>query len=226
MSFDLKTVAGMIDHTCLKADATSSEIEKLCREALEYRFHSVCVNGAWVSFCASLLRGSSVKVAAVAGFPLGAGMSKVKAFEAEAAAAAGAAEIDMVMNIGSLLEGRHDDVRSDISAVVEAVRGAAIVKVILETGCLNDEQIRNACELAVSAGAHFVKTSTGFGPGGANERHVAMMRASVPPEVGVKASGGIRDAAAAIRMAEAGATRIGTSSGVAIMTGGTAKGMY
>ena len=217
MSFDVKRIAAMIDHTCLKADATSRDIDRLCREALRFGFCCVCVNGAWVAHCAAELRGSAVKVASTAGFPLGAGLTRAKAFEAEAAAAAGAAEIDMVMSVGRFLEEKYGDVRRDIAEVVEAVRGGAIVKVILETGYLNEEQIRAACEIAASAGAHFVKTSTGFGPGGASARHVALMRAAVPPSVGVKAAGGIRTFADAVRMAEAGASRIGTSAGAAIM---------
>lgn len=222
MSFDVKHIEKYIDHTYLKPDATTKEIEKLCREATEYGFYSVCVNGFWVPYCVEQLKGSESKIAAVVGFPLGAMASKAKAFEAELAAGQGADEIDMVLPIGLLLEGRYGDVRSDIRDVVEAVRGKAIVKVIFETGFLSDEQKRTACKLSEEAGAHFVKTSTGFGPGGATAQDVELMRASVSPHVGVKASGGVRDYETAVRMITAGANRLGTSSGVSIVTGGGA----
>ena len=227
MSFEVKNIEKYIDHTFLKADATTAAIEKLCDEARTHGFYSVCVNGAWVSSCAKRLEGSGVKVAAVVGFPLGAGSAAAKAFEASTAAADGAEEIDMVLSIGALLEGRYDDVRADIKAVVDAVKGKAIVKVIFETGFLTDEQIKIACVLSEEAGAHFVKTSTGFGPGGATVEHIELMRASVSPSVGVKASGGVRDYDAAVKMILAGASRLGTSSGVAIVTGGSgAAGTY
>ncbi|KIL38287.1 deoxyribose-phosphate aldolase [Gordoniibacillus kamchatkensis] len=216
---DPKQLASYIDHTLLKADAGRAAIEKLCAEAKQYAFYSVCVNGQWVPLCKELLAGSNVKVAVVAGFPLGAGRSEAKAFEAAAAAKDGAAEIDMVLAIGSLLERDYATVKRDIAQVVDAVRGAAIVKVILETGYLDGELIAAACKLSEEAGAHFVKTSTGFGPGGATVEHVRLMRASVSPQIGVKASGGVRDAQAALEMIEAGANRLGTSSGVAIMNG-------
>jgi deoxyribose-phosphate aldolase len=216
---DVKRLASYIDHTLLKPDAGRAAIEKLCGEAKRYGFYSVCVNGQWVPLCKELLAGTNVKVAAVAGFPLGAGRSEAKAFEAAKAAEDGAAEIDMVLPVGSLLEKDYDRVRRDIAQVVDAVRGAAIVKVIMETGFLNDELIAAACKLSEEAGAHFVKTSTGFGPGGATVEHVRLMRASVSPAIGVKASGGIRDVQAALAMIEAGANRLGTSSGVAIMSG-------
>lgn len=225
-SFEVKHVEKYIDHTYLKPDATTKEIAKLCAEAKEHGFYSVCVNGAWVPFCVHALEGTPVKVAAVVGFPLGAGSSASKAFEAAEAAKAGAAEIDMVLNIGWLLEGRQNDVRADIKAVVDAVKGQALVKVIFETGYLSQEQKRQACVLSEEAGAHFVKTSTGFGPGGATAEDIELMRASVSRAVGVKASGGVRDYETAVKMILAGANRLGTSSGVAIVTGGSASGSY
>jgi deoxyribose-phosphate aldolase len=214
-----RELARMIDHTLLKPDADAAAIDRLCAEALAHGFYSVCVNGMWVARCRERLAGSPVKVSAVCGFPLGATHTRVKAYEAARAVEDGAAEIDMVLPVGALLAGDAAAVRADIRGVVDAVQGQALVKVILETGYLNDAQIRLACRLAAEAGAHFVKTSTGFGPGGATVEHVRLMRASVPEAMGVKASGGVRDAAAALRMIEAGATRIGTSSGVAIVTG-------
>ncbi|HZG57394.1 deoxyribose-phosphate aldolase [Paenibacillus sp.] len=226
MSFEVKHIEKYIDHTYLKADATTKDIDKLCEEAKTHGFYSVCVNGAWAGHCAKSLAGTGVKVAAVVGFPLGAMASEAKAFEAELAAKAGAEEIDMVLAVGWLLEGRYDDVRADIRAVVEAVKGRAAVKVIFETGFLTAEQIKIACVLSEEAGAHFVKTSTGFGPGGATVEHIELMRASVSPSVGVKASGGVRDYDAAVKMIVAGANRLGTSSGVAIVTGSASSGTY
>jgi deoxyribose-phosphate aldolase len=219
MSFDVAHIEKYIDHTYLKPDAQTSHIEKLCAEARQYGFYSVCVNGGWVPYCVQALEGSSVLVAAVVGFPLGAGASAAKAFEASAAANQGAKEIDMVLSVGWLLEGHHGEVRGDIKEVVDAVRGQAIVKVIFETGLLDQEQKRIACVLSEEAGAHFVKTSTGFGPGGATVEDVELMRKSVSPAVGVKASGGVRDYETAVRMIVAGASRLGTSSGVAIVNG-------
>lgn len=215
-----------IDHTYLKPDATQARMEALCAEARQHGFYSVCVNGAWVPFCVGALRDTSVKVAAVVGFPLGANRSAVKAFEAAEAAKQGAEEIDMVLPVGWMLEGNYDGVRADIAEVVEAVRGQAIVKVILETGYLNQEQKRIACTVSEEAGAHFVKTSTGFGPGGATVEDIALMRSAVSAAIGVKASGGIRDAETARQMISAGATRLGTSSGVAIVTGSAGGGSY
>lgn len=210
-------LAQMIDHTLLKPQAGKADIERLCDEAMEHGFYSVCVNGMWVPWCRERLRSSGVRISAVCGFPLGAASSVVKACEAEQAVRDGAHEIDMVLPVGALLDGDEDLVRGDIRAVVQAVGDKAAVKVILETGFLNGDQIRLACRLAAEAGAHYVKTSTGFGPGGATVEHVRLMRASVPAAMGVKASGGIRDLAGALAMIEAGATRIGTSSGTAIM---------
>ncbi|MED4608418.1 deoxyribose-phosphate aldolase, partial [Paenibacillus validus] len=218
-AFDVSKLPGYIDHTLLKADADEQAIRKICEEARQYRFYSVCVNGTWVPLCRELLQGSGVKISVVCGFPLGAMESSVKALEAAKAAEQGAAEIDMVLQIGRLKQGDYAAVREDIRAVVRAVEGQAIVKVIFETGALNEEQKKTACQLSVEAGAHYVKTSTGFGQGGATVEDIALMRSSVPDSIGVKASGGIRDLETAVRMIEAGATRLGTSSGVALMQG-------
>ncbi|WP_166238369.1 deoxyribose-phosphate aldolase [Paenibacillus turpanensis] len=223
---DKTQLAKYIDHTYLKPEATSADIAKLCDEAKEYSFFSVCVNSAWVPFCRERLEGTGVKIAAVAGFPLGAGAAAAKAFEAAEAAEQGAVEIDMVLAIGKLLEGDYAAVGADIRKVVDAVRGRAIVKVIFETGFLNDEQKKAACRLSEEAGAHYVKTSTGFGPGGAKVEDIRLMRASVSQNIGVKASGGVRDFETAMQMIEAGATRIGTSSGIAIVTGAKGEGGY
>ncbi|MEF3311670.1 deoxyribose-phosphate aldolase [Paenibacillus sp. GYB004] len=225
-SFDITKLPAYIDHTLLKADATAEAIGKLCDEAKQYGFYSVCVNGMWVPAASKALAGSGVRVSAVVGFPLGASLTGVKAYEAARVAEHGAADIDMVLAVGALLAGDEDYVREDIRAVVEAVRGQAIVKVILETGYLNEDQKRTACRLAEEAGAHFVKTSTGFGPGGATVEDVALMRAAVSPNVQVKASGGVRDLAAALSMIRAGATRLGTSSGVVIMNGAAGSSGY
>ncbi|PWV98374.1 deoxyribose-phosphate aldolase [Paenibacillus cellulosilyticus] len=213
-----KNIARFIDHTLLKPGATTEEIDRLCQEAMEHHFYSVCVNGSWVSYCTEKLAGTDVAVSAVVGFPLGAMSTKVKVFEAAEAVEDGAAEIDMVLPIGALLEGRYGFVANDIGAVVRAVEGSAIVKVIFETGMLNDEQKSEACRVAEAAGAHYVKTSTGFGVGGATEADIRLMRKSVTPGIGVKASGGIRSRETALVMLNAGATRLGTSAGVAIVT--------
>jgi deoxyribose-phosphate aldolase len=210
-------LATYIDHTLLKPDAVDSAIDQLCAEAKQYAFHSVCVNGYWVTRCVSSLAGSTVRVAAVVGFPLGAGASTVKAYEASHAVHDGATEIDMVLPIGLLIRGEEQLVYQDIFDVVQAVREQAIVKVILETVYLTDAQKKRACILAEQAGAQFVKTSTGFGPGGATVSDIQLMRDTVSAHIGVKASGGVRDRATALQMIEAGATRIGTSSGVAII---------
>ena len=213
------TLEKYIDHTLLKPEATEADIARLCEEALTYGFHSVCVNGVWVDYCRERLAGSPVNISAVVGFPLGANDPRVKAHEAAAAVEDGASEIDMVLSVGHVLQGRFGFVAGDIAGVVRAVEGQAIVKVILETGLLDDTQIAEACRVAEAAGAHYVKTSTGFGPGGATEAHVRLMRASVSPTIGVKASGGIRDGRTARRMLAAGANRLGTSAGVAILSG-------
>nr|WP_028549209.1 deoxyribose-phosphate aldolase [Paenibacillus sp. UNC451MF] len=216
---DARKLPSYIDHTLLKADANETSVQKLCVEALNYGFYSVCVNGVWVPYCKNTLSGSQVRISVVCGFPLGANDSAVKAYEAAKAAEAGANEIDMVLQIGQLMEGKEDAVRDDIRAVVKAVEGQAIVKVIFETGFLNVEQKTAACRLSEEAGAHYVKTSTGFGPGGATVEDIRLMRSKVSPSIGVKASGGVRDLQTALNMIEAGATRLGTSSGVAIMNG-------
>lgn len=226
LSPDAATLAQFIDHTLLKPEAGRKDIERLCEEALRHRFYSVCVNSVWVPVCREALAGSGVRISAVCGFPLGAQSSKAKAFEAKQAADEGATEIDMVLQIGRLRDGDLDAVRRDIGEVTEAVRGRAIVKVIIETALLTDEQKVLACRLAEEAGAHFVKTSTGFGPGGATEDDVRLMRGSVSPHIGVKASGGIRDLDAALRMIAAGASRLGTSAGVAIMNELAADGGF
>lgn len=219
-------LASFIDHTLLKADANGAAIAKLCGEAAQHGFYSVCVNGVWVPEAKKLLQGTNVKISVVAGFPLGAGAPEAKAFEAAKAVEQGADEIDMVLQIGQLLEGRYAEVEEDIRKVVKAVEGGAIVKVIFETGFLNDEQKVTACKLSEQAGAHYVKTSTGFGPGGATVEDIRLMRASVSGHIGVKASGGVRDMGTARQMIEAGATRLGTSSGVAIVSGLAGEGGY
>lgn len=216
VDFD-RDLARMIDHTLLKPDATREQIQTLCQEALTYQFASVCVNPHWVPLAAELLKGSSVKVCTVIGFPLGATSTAAKAFEAADAIAHGAREVDMVLNIGALKSGDLDAVQQDIAVVVEAARGKALVKVILETGLLTREEKITACRLAKAAGADFVKTSTGFGHGGATVEDVALMRETVGPDMGVKASGGVRDEATARAMIRAGATRIGASAGVSIV---------
>lgn len=208
----------MIDHTLLKPDATREDVCRICAEAKTYGFASVCVNSCYASLVRGELRGSDVRTCCVAGFPLGAMSTAAKAFEAEQACADGAQEIDMVLNVGALKAGDDEYVLRDISAVVAAARGA-IVKVILETCLLRDDEIVRACRLAVQAGASFVKTSTGFGSGGATVHDVALMRQTVGQDIGVKASGGIRTRADAVKMIEAGANRIGTSAGTAICRG-------
>jgi deoxyribose-phosphate aldolase len=205
-------IAQMIDHTLLRADATKQEIARLIAEAKEYHFASVCVNPVWVSFAAQELQGTDVKVCTVIGFPLGAATTAVKAFEANDAVANGAAEIDMVINIGAVKDGEYGRVLEDIQQVVAAA-GHAIVKVIIETCLLTDEEKVRVTELVVQAGAHFVKTSTGFSTGGATLEDVAILRKAAGPKFGVKAAGGIRSIETAQAMLKAGATRIGTSSG-------------
>ncbi|MGN4068497.1 deoxyribose-phosphate aldolase [Burkholderia gladioli] len=216
-------LAQTIDHTLLAPDASDAQIRELCRQAAEHRFYSVCVNSANVPLAARELAGSPVLVCSVVGFPLGAGLSAAKAFEASVAIAAGAGEIDMVVNLGALKSGRLDDVKADIAAVQQAC-AAVPLKVILETGLLDDTQKVAVCEICRELGVAFVKTSTGFGHGGATLDDVRLMRRVVGPEMGVKASGGVRDRAAALAMIEAGATRLGTSSGVAIVSGGENQG--
>jgi deoxyribose-phosphate aldolase len=211
-------IAGLIDQTLLRADATSGDVITLCREAVRYGFAAVCVNPRLLPVAVRELAGSPVKPSATVGFPLGAVASETKAFEAAKAVAAGAAELDMVLAIGALKEGNVTAAREDIAGVVRAA-GGRTVKVILETHLLTDEEKVRACRIAADAGADFVKTSTGFTGGGATESDVRLMRQTVGDRMGVKASGGIRTAAAAEAMIRAGANRIGTSSGVAIVTG-------
>jgi deoxyribose-phosphate aldolase len=213
-----KDIASYIDHTLLKPEAMPAEIEKLCKEAREYHFAAVCVNPPYVKQCASLLRGSGVAVAVVVGFPLGAHTTQAKVFETQQAIIEGATEIDMVINIGALKSKQDQQVIDDIRAVVEAAHGqGAIVKVIIEAALLVDEEKVRACRLAKEAGADFVKTSTGFGPGGATVHDVELMSQAVNHELGVKAAGGIRTLQQAEAMIRAGATRIGASAGVKIV---------
>jgi len=208
----------MIDHTELSAHSGEKKITQLCNEARTFGFFAVCINPVWVRTASEKLQGSEVVVCSVVGFPLGASTSQAKAFEARQAVAAGAREIDMVINVGALREKKEDLAGSDIRAVVEASH-PALVKVILETCYLTDEEIVSGCELAVAAGAKFVKTSTGFGAFGAFPDHVCLMRRTVGPDIGVKASGGIRNFKDAWRMIQAGASRLGVSASVAIVEG-------
>ena len=218
--------AKLIDHTLLKADATKEQIVKLCKEAREYGFASVCVNPVWVETAAAELKGSDVKVCTVIGFPLGASTTAVKAAETKDAIPNGAEEVDMVLAIGLLKSGAYEKVESDIRAVTEIASNKAIVKVIIETSLLSEEEKKRACELSLSAGADFVKTSTGFSTGGATAQDVALMRKIVGNRAGVKASGGIRGLKDLQDMVEAGANRIGASSGVSIMNGESSTGGY
>ncbi|MCK3922997.1 deoxyribose-phosphate aldolase [Streptococcus suis] len=214
-----------IDHTILKPETTQEQVEKILAEAKEYDFASVCVNPTWVALAAESLKDSDVKVCTVIGFPLGANTPAVKAFETKDAISNGADEIDMVINIGALKTGNYDLVLEDIKAVVEA-SGDKLVKVIIEACLLTDDEKVKACQLSQEAGADYVKTSTGFSTGGATVADVALMRKSVGPDMGVKASGGARSYEDAIAFIEAGASRIGASSGVAIMNGAQADGDY
>ncbi|CAM3945359.1 deoxyribose-phosphate aldolase [Lederbergia lenta] len=214
-----QNIARMIDHTLLKADATQDNIKILCKEAQEYHFASVCVNPTWVEYASSLLKETDVKICTVIGFPLGANTPETKAFETKNAIENGAHEIDMVLNIGALKSGNEELAKRDITAVCAAAKGKALVKVIIETCLLTDEEKRQACKFAKEAGADFVKTSTGFSTGGATIEDVALMRKTVGQDLGVKASGGVRNLEDVEKMIEAGATRIGASSGVAIVQG-------
>ena len=213
---DKKTIASMIDHTLLKPEATPAQVEKLCAEAAEYHFASVCVNPVYIPLAARLLDGTGVKVCCVVGFPLGAIAPEQKAAEAASCAAMGAEELDMVIHVGAAKAGDWALVQRDIAGVVNAAAGRT-VKVIIETCLLTDEEKVKACEAAKAAGADFVKTSTGFSTGGATTHDIALMRKTVGPEMGVKASGGIRDYATAMAMIEAGANRIGASAGIEIV---------
>ncbi|WP_241158428.1 deoxyribose-phosphate aldolase [Cohnella candidum] len=196
----------------LRADAVAADIRKICEEALTHRFYSVCVGGGWVRLAREMLSGTGVKVCAVVGFPLGATATRAKAFEASAALDDGAAEIDMVLPIGKLIDGDAEAVERDISAVVQAVQGGALVKVILETSLLSDDRKREGCRIAEAAGADFVQTSTGYGLSGATEADIRLLRETVSPAMGIKASGGIRTRQAAEALLAAGAGRIGTST--------------
>ena len=209
-------IAGLIDHTLLNPEATPSNIVNLCEEAMKYNFYSVCVNPIYVSLAKNVLKGSPVKIASVVAFPLGATLKEVKKFEAEKAVEDGTDEIDMVINIGHLKAREFRAVEEDINAVVKAVN-PRIVKVIIETCLLSDQEKVIASSIAVSAGAKYVKTSTGFSKGGATIEDVALMRSVVGKEVGVKASGGIRDYETAVKMVKAGASRIGASKSVEIV---------
>lgn len=223
---DKQQLASMIDHTILKADANKGSVEEICKEALEHKFASVCINPTNIELAALMLKGSEVKVCTVIGFPLGANTTEVKAFETKDAIAKGADEVDMVINIGKLKDKDYDYVRNDIKAVVEAAKGKALTKVIIETCLLTEEEKVKACELSVQAGADFVKTSTGFSTGGATPEDIKLMRETVGPNIGVKASGGVRCFADAEAVIKNGATRIGASAGITICEGGVASSDY
>jgi len=222
-TMDATTLAGMFDHTCLRADARRADIARLCTEAARFGCATVCVNPRWVEHADAQLTGTDVEVCSVVGFPLGATSSRAKAVEAERAVRDGASEIDMVLDLGGLLDGRYASVRSDIAAVKKSI-GGTLLKVILETAFLDEKQVQAACQIAIDAGAFFVKTSTGFGPAGATPAAVRLMRETVGEEHGVKASGGIRDLSTAMAMIEAGATRIGASATVSILEAAEARG--
>jgi deoxyribose-phosphate aldolase len=217
-------IAAMIDHTLLKADGTHKDIIKLCDEAKQYKFATVCVNPYWVSLAGQELKGSNVGITTVIGFPLGSSSTLVKGAETRDAIANGATEIDMVLNVGALKSGDFAAVEKDIREVAQACLGKAIMKVIIETCYLTDEEKRIAAELSKAAGADFVKTSTGFGPSGATIKDIELIRNTVGDTMGIKASGGVRDLAFALELIEAGATRLGTSSGIALVTGGRGSG--
>jgi len=221
----MSELASYIDHTLLKPDATRAQLEQLCAEAAEHQFSTVCVNGSRVELSYSLLEDSDVQVCTVVGFPLGAMDADAKRYETEVAVDLGASEIDMVMNVGRFKDGEHDYIVREIRDVVEAADDR-VVKVILETCLLTNDEITQACKLVTQAQAHFVKTSTGFGNAGATLEHVRLMRETVGQFAGVKAAGGVRNADDARAMIEAGATRIGTSNGVAIVSGESANGSY
>jgi deoxyribose-phosphate aldolase len=222
----VENIAKYIDHTLLKPEATKDAILKIVEEAKEYEFASVCVNPHWVPLCYEHLKNTEVKVCTVIGFPLGATSTETKVYETKQAISNGATEVDMVINIGELKSGNEDFVKQDIQAVVEAAKGKALTKVIIETSLLSEEEKVKACQLAKEAGTDYVKTSTGFSGGGATVEDIALMRKTVGPDLGVKASGGVRDLAQAKAVIEAGATRIGASSGVAIVQGNQGTSDY
>jgi deoxyribose-phosphate aldolase len=211
-------IAKYIDHTILKPEATAEDVKKLCKEAREYNFASVCVNGCYAKLVSTELTGTDVKTCVVVGFPLGAMTKEAKAFETTQAIENGATEIDMVINVGALKEKNYELLKEDIEAVVNAAKGKALVKVIIETCLLTDEEKVKACEISKEAKADFVKTSTGFSTGGATKEDIALMRKTVGPEIGVKASGGVRDFKTAMDMINAGASRIGASASISIVS--------
>lgn len=219
-------LAKYIDHTQLKPDTTKEKIQQIIAEAKEYEFASVCVNPYWVSFCHENLKDTSVKVCTVIGFPLGATSTETKAFETKQAIKDGATEVDMVINIGELKSNNHDMVKKDIAAVVNAAKGRALTKVIIETSLLSEDEKIRACKLAKDAGADYVKTSTGFSGGGATVEDIKLMRQTVGSEMGVKASGGVRDLETTNAMIDAGATRIGASAGIDIINGNKGTSNY
>ena len=223
---DKQQLAKMIDHTILKPEADKASIEKICKEALEYNFASVCINPTNVELAAKLLKGSEVKVCTVIGFPLGANTMEVKAFETKDAIAKGADEVDMVINIGRLKDKDYEYVEKDIKAVVDAADKKAVTKVIIETCLLTEEEKVKACELAKKAGADFVKTSTGFSTGGATPEDIKLMRETVGPDMGVKASGGVRSIEDAEAVIKNGATRIGASASISICEGTESNSNY
>lgn len=212
-------LAKYIDHTLLKPESTKKQIDKIIEEAIQYEFASVCINPTWVAHCYERLKNTSVKVCTVIGFPLGATSTETKVFETMQAIKDGATEVDMVINIGELKSGNLEKVKNDIVAVVQATKGDALTKVIIETSLLTDEEKITACKLAKEADANYVKTSTGFSNGGATIEDIRLMRETVGPDMGVKASGGVRDLQTMKAMIEAGATRIGASAGVEILKG-------
>lgn len=220
-----QNLAQYIDHTLLKQDATPAQLSHLCNEAIQYNFKTVCINSAHLEHCAKLLSKSSVKPICVIGFPLGACATEVKEFETRWCVERGAAEIDMVIALGPLKAGLDSYVQNDIAAVVKAAQGMP-VKVIIETSLLNDSEKLRACKLSLAAGAHFVKTSTGFAGGGATVDDIKLMKSVVGDKMQIKASGGVKTFAQAMALLEAGATRLGTSSGVALVTGATAGAGY
>jgi deoxyribose-phosphate aldolase len=220
-----KRITQLVDHTLLKAETTAFDIVRICEEAKQFGFYSVCINPTFISLAKDQLKDSSVKVCTVVGFPLGASTTETKVFETEDAIGKGADEIDMVLHIGAVRAGNWQMVENDIRAVVKAARGR-VVKVILETGLLSRDQIIRACEVTKEAGAHFVKTSTGFSTSGATTADVELMRQTVGPDFGVKASGGIKSLADIEAMIQAGATRLGTSSAVQLLRGASTAGNY